>query len=724
MRRIILSFRQLIILVVTSLLPVSATYASSDETCEAMATPRQNDYSCGAVPILSPGNDTRINAMLLMVNADRFAQTLPKPSTFAPADGTSELTVPFLYDFSTWIDRSQTQSGTGSDDAADGNQTDYYADGEGNICRSAASGDKGFYAALDSAKQLPADDAASLRAARAVMMTACEDSGTSAPWTKSAGLRSRLGQQFATYLDGARAFYQHDFFSATKAFASASHSTDPWLKETALYMTGRAQLNAAQAGVFDEHAITPDRSKVVKVSLAASDTVFRTYLRIYPHGLYSASAAGLQRRIAWLGDDVTQQARLYDSAFANWSATTSNVRLDQLANELDSKLLMTDIKTNDIQSPQLLAIIDLMRMRVSDSSDASRQKPIALHELQAQKPRFACRPMLFEYLLAAWYVHLGHQPEQALALLPQSVGASLDYFALSQQMLRGFALEDSGQRDKARQLWTQLIPLTKYPLQRETLELALAINLEQAGLVDRVFADDSPIQNVAIRETLIQRAASADLLRAQAQNKASNDRMRDLALYTLLYKELTRGHYSDFIADLPMIRDTSSEPLQPFNSPATTDAIGYVCPSIRDVAVGLQQDPRDAKGLNCLGEFMRRHPPAYPLVGDPIVFSFAQPAAAASPTDSTAPPLGSAPSQFRGKVVERITNYQTVIGDTRASADDRAYALYRAIRCFAPSGYSDCGGNDIPVDTRKRWFNTLKAAYPHSKAAQSLKYYW
>jgi hypothetical protein len=704
---------------VAILLPVSLAYASSDDTCEASATIRQNDYSCGGLPILSPGNDTRINAMLLMARPETFAQFLPAPANVMSPDRISELPIPFVYDFSGWIDYSRSLSGTSNDNATDGVQADRYADGEGSICRSIASGDKAFYESLGAAKQLPADEVMRLRAARADIGKACTNSGARVTWTKPVGLKSPLGQQFATYLDGAFAFYQGDFFHATNAFASASHSSDPWLKESALYMTGRAQLNAAQANVFESDSNALNRSAVVKVSLGAADTVFRAYLHVYPHGQYSTSAAGLQRRVAWLGGDVGRQSELYATAFANWSPATSNVRLDQLANELDSKFLMADIDPGRIQSPQLLATLDLMRMRVPYSKDANSPKPIALNELQAQKPRFGAAPALHSFLLAAWYVYVGHQPDQALALLPQASDAPLDYFGLSQQTLRAFALEDSGKAEDARQLWASLIPLATFRFQREALELALAINLEQAGLVDRVFADDSLVQNTAIRATLLQRAAGASLLRAQAQNSATNGALRDLALYTLLYKELTRGHYPDFIGNLALIRDNAAKPLQAFAAAGTVDDIGYACPSMRDVATILQRDPQDPKALNCLGEFVRRNPPAYSLVEDPIVFQTVQ-----QPVTSYPATLGSSPSQFPGKTFERMANYQQVMNNAQASADDRAYALYRAIRCFAPAGSSDCGGDNIPRETRKRWFNTLKSTYPRSLAAQSLRYYW
>ncbi|KWK44572.1 hypothetical protein WT81_14835 [Burkholderia stagnalis] len=724
MRRTTLLHRNLIASLTASLFCIPVAHASSDDSCNPPAALRQNAYSCGGMPILSPANDTRINAMLLMVDSSQLAQLFPDPKTIPPKDRANRIVVPFSYDFSGWIDIGQKQPDTASNASNANAPSNQYADGEGSICRSMTAGADAFGAALNAAKDLPGDEAARLRAARAdIAQKTCASGGASAAWTKPS-VKSPIGQQFATYLDGTNAFYRFDFPAATKAFAGASHSANPWLKETGLYMAGRAQLNAAQANAFDHDSPTPSRESVAKVSLDAANTVFRTYLKVYPQGRYAGSASGLLRRVAWLGGNVAQQADLYDKAFAHWSPTVSNVPLMQLANELDSKLVFAPgFDPRQIQSPAVLATVDLMRMRTSDSTDSSRDKPLTLGELQAQKPRFAGTPALYDYLLATWYVYVGHKPAAALDLLPQASGAPLDYFGLSQQALRAFALEDSGQADKARQLWRDLIPLAKLRFQREALELALAINLEQAGLVDEAFADDSPIQNAAIRATLLQRAANADLLRAQAQNKSTSGALRDIALYTLLYKEFTRAHYADFVTDVALVSDAPSDALKPFAQPGAKNEDGYACPSARDIAAALQQNPADAKGMNCLADFVRRHP-AESGLGE---YSLPSWAAAGAPPASAAhvpPTLGSAPSQFKGKSFERMPGYVAVMDDAQANPNDRAYALYRAIKCYAPSGYNDCGGKDVPKNTRKRWFNTLKAAYPGSQWAQTLKYYW
>jgi hypothetical protein len=65
-----------------------------------------------------------------------------------------------------------------------------------------------------------------------------------------------------------------------------------------------------------------------------------------------------------------------------------------------------------------------------------------------------------------------------------------------------------------------------------------------------------------------------------------------------------------------------------------------------------------------------------------------------------------------------------VIADRQAESNARAYALFRAVRCFEPSGSNDCGNQNIPSSTRKEWFRMLHKEYPDSVWAKSSKYYW
>ena len=145
---------------------IPAAHASGDDGCYAPTTLRQTAYSCANLPMLSPANDTRINAMLMMVDSAKVAQAFPDPKTIPAKDRINQIIVPFPMDFSGWIYIGQKEPDTTAkaDNAADGDaSSNRYADGEGSICRSMTSGADAFNDALGGAGGLPADEAARLR---------------------------------------------------------------------------------------------------------------------------------------------------------------------------------------------------------------------------------------------------------------------------------------------------------------------------------------------------------------------------------------------------------------------------------------------------------------------------------------------------------------------------------------------------------------------------------
>jgi hypothetical protein len=86
--------------------------------------------------------------------------------------------------------------------------------------------------------------------------------------------------------------------------------------------------------------------------------------------------------------------------------------------------------------------------------------------------------------------------------------------------------------------------------------------------------------------------------------------------------------------------------------------------------------------------------------------------------------LGGTRPLFPGTPYSRLEVYKAVIADGSATPEDKAFALYRAIRCYAPTGSNSCGGTDVALAQRKAWYDRLKASYPQSQWAKSLKYYW
>lgn len=117
------------------------------------------------------------------------------------------------------------------------------------------------------------------------------------------------------------------------------------------------------------------------------------------------------------------------------------------------------------------------------------------------------------------------------------------------------------------------------------------------------------------------------------------------------------------------------------------------------------QRPDDGHALNCFGEYLRSRDPHIDLWQDrEMIWGLAQDEHPTFPS--------------------RLALYQAVMANPKAEPEDKSYALYRAIQCYAPSGYNSCDSQEIPKRTRQAWFNTLKQRYGNSVWARSLKYYW
>jgi hypothetical protein len=365
-----------------------------------------------------------------------------------------------------------------------------------------------------------------------------------------------------------------------------------------------------------------------------------------------------------------------------------------------------------------------MRMRPTGATSQGVKNPPALTEavLAAQRPAFAGREPLFAYLLAAHAYYVDHDAAGALRLLPKlTQDQHMTYLAFSQQALRGLALEASGDPAAARQHWLALMGAARPTLQRPILDVALAMNYERAGMLPQVFAPASPIRDAQVREILLNNDADPGLLRQRATANDGALHERRQALYVLLYKEVTRGRYKAFLADEAMVPPPVKPPpadalnaaapdpdLALFQWAGATGADGYACASLQETAHALARDPDDAHAQLCLAEFVRvNNLDGYAL--------------------DIRPPkteLGGAPSLFPGPAFSRLELYKQVLGNAKAGADAKAYALFRAVNCYAPSGDNGCGGADVPVSQRKAWFHALKTDYAKSPWADALKYYW
>ena len=684
--------------------------ASSDSTCYPEWKVKQTQMlGCSGMALLSPGNDTRIN--LLMLLADRHGDVgVSHAISYDMMDRRGDAQ-PFDYGvFSLALGQKPPED---------------YARSYGDRCISNSSGQKGFEAALKAAKSLSDSERVQLSSARQTLIPQCGGGDMTLPAVAaaSAGLSSQTGKDFANYLLAAASFYDGDFAGARKVFAALSKGQSGWPKEAALYMLGRVELNIAMETAFDDYGY-PSETANNSRELGAAELAFKNYLKAYPQGSYAVSASGLLRKVYWLAKSKDKLLAEYVAAFKRKNLSGSNVSLADLVQEMDVKL-GDKLEPSTVSDPYILAMLDLKAMRFSD--DPAMQggdKPISRAQIEAQKSRFAGQEALYNYVLAAHALFVAKDADGALRLLPmQAEGDS--YFAYSQRALRALALDSKGDAG-ARAALTSVLDSSKRPFQRGSMELALAMHDERAAGLERVFAADSLVKDPEVREQLLRYTAGPKLLRAQSAAKTASKQERAVALYTLLYKNITRGAYKDFLRDQALIPvGTQPKAEDDYTAPVYTNVAifkwagakeGFGCPSLATLATALAGAPKDAPSLLCLAEFAR-------ISGFDTGASWPdlpQSLDVLPPKDQ----LGGTPSMFPGKPFSRLEIYKGVIADPVAPATSKAYALYRAVYCYAPGGYNSCGGTEVPKAQRRAWFNQLKKSYPASSWTTKLKYYW
>jgi hypothetical protein len=685
--------------------------------------------------ILSPGNDTRSNYILLM--ADRYGTKVADPAQMKKG------IVPFDFSYRVMLDRLSPPPPDNDPDAAyrayqqaDAEHRAAYGIGENSydyseLCHSNRSGAQEFEAAVNADAAISASDRASLLSQRQLLAKSCDKAAE----TRFAldEIRSPEGRAFAHYLEGTRLFYAGNMVEAAQQYRAIGRPSSPWLGEVASYMRFRVTLVDATNGSIGEYGEIADVAKRDRAAIDRADATRQAYLKAYPKGIYAQSARNLERRIAWLRGDAAVLGRAYSSMIARKAAAGSDPDTETM-DEIDRRIL-PEGESAGVTDPTLLAIIDLMRLRPKTTEYHVDYEGPELNsaELERQRQYFQSQPELFGYLLAAEAYYHRKQPREVLALIPDaSYQQRFGYVQFSRQMLRGFALEAVGDRN-ARGFWLSLLPGANQPYQREAVELAIYQHDQRAGAIGRLLETGSPILHPLIRQKMIEDDAGPDVLRQQATGGATKQQ-REVALYILLANELHHGRYREFLADQQMVgnrpqrkdgdsygygawsvsdydpsyvAELSPPPLDVFAAGGSNDL--KACPDIRTTATSLAANPGADRPRLCLAEFIRRK--GFDGWGTQY-------------DEKLEREVVRGRNGFSGKPVERMEIYRAVMASPSASADDKAFALNRAIRCYQPSGYSSCGVEDVDKSVRKAWFDRLKSQYATSPWAKELKYYW
>lgn len=684
--------------VAAALVVASPALASGDFGCApALRLVHGQLTGCDDMAILGPANDTRTNLLLLQL--DRHGAPALRS---APVDAQTN-----------WNDLAALFSPPIDPAAATA-----FAEGEGSRCRTDAEGARRFEAEAAAAGDLPADERARLVAARRGLKPTCTGPGAGKAAVAEAAARARspAGRAFAAYLTGASAFYEGDFGVASTAFGALAGARSPWLQDAGAYMVVRTEVNRLQVGAFDEYGALLGPEHVDRKVADRGQAGLLAYVRGHPRGAYVGSAQGLLRRVYWLSGQHDRLAAAYAALLAQAPAARG-IDMSDVANEIDDKLL-SHLAATETSDPTLLAVLDLRAMRTSDTPGEKGEPPLSAAALEAQRPAFVRAPELFAYLQAVHAFYVEHSPARVVQLLPDAAARGGGYLWFSRQALRGMALEALHDRN-ARGFWMELLPRAVAPLQRPAVELALAMHDERAGALARVFESGSSVKVPAYRRVLLIHVGDAPLLRREAADPAIPAHEREVAQFTLLWKELTRGRYADFAGDVARV---------PADAPAPKDA-GYEltddappavgifrrrapgeldCPAPPAIAAALAATPHASRPRLCLAEFVRVNGMDSPGLDTP------------PPKDE----LGGAPTMFAGATYHRLDTYRTVIADSAAPAADKAYALYRAVSCYAPSRANRCGGAEATPAQRKAWFFQLKHDYSASPWAQALHYWW
>lgn len=713
--------------------------ASGDSGCSKIWRLAHHGYEgCSNMAFLSPSNDTRVNLLLMMADL-RPAKPGPvlKTSTTPPSNAPLFL----------WEHLANTL-GSQADKTALSN-SGMETQNNSSPCPATLPLDDPFPLALRADHELKPEERDALLAARQKTQSGCAaDAAVSAIASAENVAKTAAAKGYAQYIKGAAEFWRADYDRAAATFSSLTNAQPAWVRETATYMIGRSLINRAQVGAFDEYGSFKKDWHADAGTVTGAEAALDKYLQQYPKGAYAQSARGLKRRGYWLAQDIAKLQGEY-GALLMLAPEARNISDVELAQEIDNKVTTPpnifgdsragaseDDLLKATQNPLLLAMLDLQAMRTPEKassgsgSEGSHYDPISLARIQQQKPYFAAQMPLYEYLLAVHAFYVENKPAEVLRMIPDAARqSSFSYVQFSRQMLRGMALEALKDHN-ALGFWMQMIPGAQAAYERPALELAIAYHEERAGEIRNIYAPASPVHYPYLREVLLANVADADLLRTQAKNTNAPQRERDVSLFTLLYKEATRGDAANFLKDLALVPPTAptdgyftldnypdsyftTDEYQPSPIPLgiflhdKTNA-NFGCPGLRTSEQQLVQDASNPTAQLCVADFVRLNQSALYLTA----------------ATSSADELGGTTSLFPGTDFARMDTYTAVLANTKSSRNDKAYALFRAVNCYAPSGNNDCGGKDVPRAQRKAWFTTLKHDYAGTRWANELQYYW
>ena len=552
-------------------------------------------------------------------------------------------------------------------------------------------------------------------------------------------------QPYADYIMATQLFYlgkESDFNSAHNLYYALSDlKTDnnaglAWLIDTANYMLIRTSINRIYQQGMGDYSYKSDT--VEPELFAITQKAIDTYLNRFKNGNYIASARGLQRRLYWLSGQQDKLINEIEWQISHPNSTLFNLDSRLLPEELERKVFFADynepMDINKLSDPILLTSFALSRLRpVNTNNDI---KPLTLVELERLKPKFKDRMDLYQYLLATYYLVQQNKPKQALDYLPiDAPTGKMSYSRFSQYALKAKALQQMGNINEANALWNRLHQLPKQPFQNTVTELALTLQADQNNDYSKLFGNNATIQTQALKMRVIKYSSDPALLKQIADSHSATNDIGAEARYALLAKSLLHGRYADYLNYKPSYLPKDSQKYLGFDSKDETFkhlpvfsefnwqgkkvSTNINCQDLTKTVTRLSQNPKDRLQTLCLAEFM--HDTSIPYSFDDYDKDYRM--VAESNSGYRYPYLGDISSRFKGQELNRLDIYQSIFTSNR-NDELSAYALHRAIGCFASSGNNQCSDKEVDKSVRKAWFKRLKSDFKNTSWAQNQQYYW
>lgn len=572
--------------------------------------------------------------------------------------------------------------------------------------------------------QLSLNDKQSLIKERLRLAGLCENAADN---LTPLNLTTEPAQGYANYLQACAYFYAGKFDLAQNQFKTLSAHSEAWLKETAMYLLARVYLDQAQ-GDYDDF----DKPKTNNALLTQAKEQFTLYLKSYPTGYYSDSARGLFKKIAWLANDNLRLSQLYQQQLNDLIKNkASDARIIDFITELERKYSFNLSEQGDTwQSPQLAFIGVLQNLRGDNQYTSEVEKTITIELLRSKKAIFeqAGLTELYDYLVLAHDFYIARDYQSVLKHTENDKlnNKEPSNIELSRQVLRGLALGALTQWHQAEELWTSLIKQNNHSGQQVQLQYLLALSYQQQEKLDKIYTQDSLITTQVLHDFFIQ-FSSPTLVESLLSKSYLNSETRELAFDTFLKKSLIHRQYSEFsrfINQHRLIRTKKPKPLEAVEVINWTKYSVAHCPTLVDTVNALIKQANSATLLNCYGDYLHE------LSLDNYAQNNSVPASYTTGFDlknyylDTAVIIKSFADDFSGNTYSSLDFYNEVIAQNGANEEAQAYALHRAVSCFATAAYNHCGKQDIAPQQRKAWFERLKTEFKDSQWAKKQKYYW